>query len=83
MYLYEAISQILKAEDNRGLTATEIAVLNKARDLYRKGNNDFPTPRQIGLRVNNHGRRNTGWFEPENVTNNNTKIFLGPKNPFA
>jgi len=82
MYLHEAISRILKAEGERGLTAKEIASLNAAQDLYRKGNNEFPTPRQVGLRVNDHGRRNTGWFEPENVTNNNTKIFLGPKNPF-
>lgn len=83
MFLHEAISQILKAEGDRGLTAIEISVLNQAKDLYRKGNDDFPAPRQIGLRVNDHGKRNTGWFEPENVTNNNTKIFLGPKNPFA
>lgn len=83
MYLHEAISQILKAEDNCGLTATEIAALNKAKDLYRKRDNDFPNPRQIGRRVNNHGKRNTGWFEPENAANNHSKIFLDSKNPLA
>ena len=84
MYLHEAISQILKDEGNRGLTATEIAPLNKAKGLYiRKKDNKFPEPSQIQLRVYKQGERNTGWFKPENVTSVYTKIFLGPKNPFT
>ncbi|MDD9810626.1 MAG: hypothetical protein OXU71_02765 [Gammaproteobacteria bacterium] len=54
MTLHEAIAVILESENNRSLTAQEIADLNEEKCLYRRKDNKFPEEWQIRLRVKNY-----------------------------
>ena len=83
MKLHEAIIEILKSENNRGLRALEIARLNEQKDLYRrKKDGEFPEEWQVRLRVKNHEELFSGIPEipPGKAPTTHTKIFLRDAN---
>ncbi len=82
MTLHEAITEILKSENNRGLRAREIVHINKQKDLYRKKDGEFPEEWQIRMRVKNY--RHLFKCIPEapygKAPTEHTKIFLPDTN---
>lgn len=76
MTLHEAIVAVLESENNRGLTAQEIADLNAEKNLYRrKKDGEFPEEWQIRLRVKNYPGL-FRWETNAKAPDERTKIFL-------